>query len=345
MRNRHVAVLLCSLGLVLGASRAPGEQKPVAVKTSLEALPQRVLPGVTSMFRATVRNTGRRDVIVHNGAVLEVAEGEGPFFQLKWEGELTSGPFDAEVVGPFRIRGGETRRFFFGSSLDWYENYWLADHRLCQPGAYRLRMKLDVALAPAVIGSDPEADSSVFSELQTTEVTSEEMPLVIEEPKGADREAWDFLQQEGGGGWCATQWHWVKQSTVTTLLERWPESRYAPYAALKVSSNREGMSQEQQWAACAEVSERFLQKYAESPVGALFAFRVAGCRGHQARMVATRDLAEATKLTSAAESALGRRFGPLPDFWQDKLELERNGVPTHEDLARVYTHAMAAPSH
>lgn len=341
MRRRQVVVLSFLVCFVLGSVALHAERKPVAVSASLEALPGRVLPGVTSIFRVSLRNEGRGDVLVNNGAILEASRDDGPFFQVKWEGELVAGPFEPE--SPARLRKGETSLVYFGSSLDFYQNYWLADHRLCEPGVYRLRMRMEVAVAPRRTAPDEEADRIQFLELETTEVVSPEAVLVIEEPTGADFEAWEFLRNEGAGGWCAPQWQWVKQATVATLLERWPESRYAPYAALRVSSIREGMSREQQAEACAEGSERFLEKYSDSPVGPLFAFRVTTCRSEQARMVAARDLARANELASAAKAAVSKPFATAPDFWEERLELERNGVPTHANLERIYVLSVAHP--
>lgn len=106
MRRRQVIVLSFLVCFVLGSVALHAERKPVAVSASLEALPGRVLPGVTSIFRVSLRNEGRGDVLVNNGAYLEASRDDGPFFQVKWEGELVAGPFEES---PARLRKGVTK--------------------------------------------------------------------------------------------------------------------------------------------------------------------------------------------------------------------------------------------
>lgn len=335
-----VTMLLASASAVILSPPAVAGTKEIRVRAEIETIPTRVLPGIPAIFRVSLQNEGRSAVIVENGAILEAALGDGGFFQLRWQGEERSGMF-SEPAGPIRLAAGEHRRFLFGSSMETFENIWFSDTRLCRPGVVRLRFRLGAVVDDNRDSLERENDAySLLEQQPLTEIVSAVTVLEIEQPKGVDREAWRYLEEAGRGVWCGSHWL-TEQAALETILQRWPDSRYAPYAALSLSVGREGMSAEEIRAARIAVLQPIWEHHRSSPIAPLLAIALASTEASQANAVALRDLAKSKELAEAARNVIDKTLLTSPDSWRERLRVVRSGIPKDNELDQTFAYGRS----
>lgn len=192
-------ILLSSASLLAAPSRDAG--------VTLRVDPATTLPGLPVAFLVTLPEEVIERGLNEVNAVLHVTPNSGETFQALFS---TDDPVQGRTVGwiNFHLRSLASRGMIeVQQPVDppWGPD-WFADHRLHEPGTYRLRLQI------------------LATELgMPADLWSSEAILEVRQPAGPDAQAWEWLRTQG--------WKWEKWSPESgrQLVDKFPSSGYARY--------------------------------------------------------------------------------------------------------------------
>jgi hypothetical protein len=178
----------------------------VPLAAHLELVPTHTLPGIPVVFVVTITNTSNQPKELYEYARLNVTDGHGNTFAVRWGGRN-----DGDVLRNARagnktshmsmIPAGGRATFEMPVGVELMENSAFYDSRLCQPGTYDLQM---------IIG-------------QTDDVKTNNARLTVDAPRGDDLAFWKAASSAAGdAGLNLSTW----QSKSWPLLAKYPQSSY-----------------------------------------------------------------------------------------------------------------------
>jgi hypothetical protein len=220
MSNTKLA-LVVSLALCLPAYA----ESPLAAR--LTVVPAAVLPGLPAAFLVTISNVSNRPQQVFDGAVLSVTDAAGSY-EAAVNGRsgfnLPTGQLDNCGGNPCLNMGpSTTRELYFDFTPSLAGNPFFLDPRLSSVGAHELKLTL------AASGDDGSE----------VEVSTQTAMLTIQQPQGAEADAWAWLAQQAGTTSPALAWALRGPDLASELRARFPTSQYTIWAAALGGATKE----------------------------------------------------------------------------------------------------------
>jgi hypothetical protein len=214
--TKTIRALLCGVVLTYAHVVAAAEQPSVVL--SLE--PAVTLPSLPVAFLVTIDNPSNDPIIVADAAKLRVTTAAGTFDANGVAHSIVNLPRpavtpcggDAQCIA-IPPHGRKQVYFDYGPTLG--ENEFFHDDRLSEPGTFQLQLVLYV-----------DNDDSL------SEVPSNTVSLLVQQPSGADAAVWALLRQGSPTHrWAAIHWIVGGNAAAEKIRREFPTSRYVPYVA------------------------------------------------------------------------------------------------------------------
>lgn len=219
------------------------------LRLELRAAQPQTLPGIEIDLQLVVENPTSNDLDL-NGVMLHAQPaGRSPFWV--WDGELNLGGCDPSwIAAKSSVEVPLWRRNAGGHKGLW------GDYRLNVPGVYRVRAVVNVP-AWAHGSTERPADYLSLASLGDAAVLSNEITITVDDPRGGDAEIWRVLtesmtEEESRSSFALTS---ADPRIAGDLLQRFPDSGYAPWLAYRLWRTGNGLS-----------VEDFRKRYPKSPL-------------------------------------------------------------------------------
>ena len=204
-----------------------------SVTVALALQPAHALPGVPVSFRITVKNGGSEAVEIPNHVLLRVfPHAADPFIAVfGFNGEHRFSPAQlSDDATPFRLAAGSEHTFVI-AVRDIKDVTWFVDPRLSRVGSYRVQTLLASAVPEEELFHIPAIQAQ---SLLSDPLVSSEALFTIDKPTGVDAAVYEKLlavSHAPPDGWSVAYAMYGIEDVARFVVERYPQSAYAPYLA------------------------------------------------------------------------------------------------------------------